>query len=231
MKWYQIKERSAGTKRLYATLFLYKILKKPAVCCIAFFVALFTFLGSACLRKFSSKILSAAGLKPTCYNVFRHILSYALALVDKFQTFLGEFNSKKLFFPIDTQKTSFYADLAGKKGVVILTSHLGNINVLRSFFSSDELISGIETHIFASENQSQIFNQFLQNVSKAPADVVLHSITDISPATALSLKDRLDSGAICFIAADRLSEISMDASFFADFLDKKAKFTICAFKF
>ena len=44
MKWYEVKERSAGEKRLILTYYIYKIFGRYPVVLIAFFVALITFL-------------------------------------------------------------------------------------------------------------------------------------------------------------------------------------------
>ena len=55
MKWFQIKERSAGKKRLLLSWYIYKLLGKRLVKVIAFCVAFLTFITNKDLRSYTNK--------------------------------------------------------------------------------------------------------------------------------------------------------------------------------
>ena len=55
MEWFNIKEKSAGEKRLLISWYLYKLLGVNIVLVIAFFVAIVTFFTNKDLRNYSKK--------------------------------------------------------------------------------------------------------------------------------------------------------------------------------
>ena len=55
LKWFQIKEKSAGKKRLLLCWYLYKLMGKSIASFIAFFVTLITFIVNKDLRYYSRK--------------------------------------------------------------------------------------------------------------------------------------------------------------------------------
>ena len=59
MEWFNIKEKSAGEKRLILSWYLYKILGTRILLIIAFFVSLVTVITNKDLRQYSQKYFEA----------------------------------------------------------------------------------------------------------------------------------------------------------------------------
>ena len=209
MKWFQLKEYSAGRKRLFLSWYLYKIFGKNVLYLIAFFVSFFTFLFNSNLRFYSSKYLEIIStrtrLKPTFLNQFRHINSYANALVDKMLVYSGNFDSENIIFDDKNDEKQLYEDINKNKGVVFIFPHIGNVEVLHSLFLNNINNPDLKINIFLSRKQSQIFNNFLKTI-KIDFPVKQLMTEDIGVSTGIELKDGLNRGEIVFIAGDRLSE-------------------------
>ena len=209
MKWFQLKEYSAGKKRLILSWYLYKIFGKNVLYLIAFFVSFFTFLFNSNLRFYSKKYLEIikyeANIKPSLLNQFRHVKSYANALVDKMLVYSGNFDAKDIIFDDKNDEKQLYEDINKNKGVVFIFPHIGNVEVLHSLFLNNINNPDLKINIFLSRKQSQIFNNFLKTI-KIDFPVKQLMIEDIGVSTGIELKDSLNKGEIVFIAGDRLSE-------------------------
>ena len=209
MKWFELKEQSAGKKRLALTWFLYKLFGAWILYVIAFFVAFFTFIFSAQLRQYSKKYLCTAEpyvkIRPSLFNQFRHILAYANALADKILVFSGNFDEKNIEFDSGVEKEDFLNDINSGKGTFLVCSHIGNIEALYSLFDKTIKNPDCAINVFLSRKQSQIFNDFLNSI-EVDTHTKLFPIEDIGFETGIELKENLDKGDIVFIAGDRLSE-------------------------
>lgn len=229
MKWFQIKEQAAGTKRLIFLWHIYNILGKNAVKFIAFFVTFFAFLAAGNIRKCSAKFLRIAGIKPTAANQFRHFLSYSYSLIDKMEAFTDKFDVDKICYANEQIKNEFINDIKAGKGIFLLCSHLGNIEILRSFLNSEKISNPPHVNIFLSENQCKIFNNFLKSISAEPK-VSTYAVEKIGVETSIELQEKLARGEITFLAGDRIS-LDGASTFTEKFLAHEAEFPKGAFKF
>ena len=194
MKWYQEKEKAAGEKRLLFSWYVYKLFGKKALQLIAVVVSLCTFVFSKRLRTYTRKNLSIIfeytknkDAKPTIINMYKNILSYALSLVDKMETCARTFDIKKLNFAEETDKEELLKQMNEKKGIFFICTHIGNIEVLRTFISNPEnYIWPMNPHanIFLSKSQCKIFNNFLSKIS-AKVDSSTYPVEDIDMSTAV----------------------------------------------
>lgn len=222
MKWYEVKEQSAGEKRLIITWGIYKIFGEKGLYFIAVIVAFFTFIFNKKVRNFSKKYLEVVqkytGIKPNLFNVFKHIISYANSLADKIIVFSGNFNSQNLIFHDENQKNEMYETINRKNGAFFICSHIGNIEVLQSLWADKN--SEIRANIFLSKAQSQIFNRFL-NTIKVDFPMKTFLVEDIGFETGIELKDNLENGEIVFIAGDRLSQNSGEKTIESKLFERK----------
>ena len=118
-KWYNIKEKSAGVKRLHLTWQIYKHFGEFPVRLIAFWVCLFTFISNSDIRKSSDvyfkylyEYTEDKSLKPSILNSFKQSLSYANSLVDKMIAYVGEFKNIKF---ADSKYKGIILDFINKK--------------------------------------------------------------------------------------------------------------------
>lgn len=243
MKWYQFKEQSAGVKRLILSWHLYRIFGKKIVQIIAFFVAFFTFIFSRQIRSFTEKNLSVIyeftndkNTKPTLFHQFQNTLNYALSLVDRMETFAKKFDVNKISFENEKDKKALLDTLKQEKGVFFICSHIGNIEVLRTFIANHpEETMPVNPHvnIFLSEEQCKIFNSFLKNIEKEnfeKPNLTTFPVEEISVDTSIELQQRLHKGEIAFMAGDRVSSGTSNITFKADFLNSSVEFPIGTFK-
>ena len=239
MKWYQQKDKAAGEKRLLFSWYVYKLFGKKALQLIAVVVSLCTFVFSKRLRTYTRKNLSIIfeytknkDAKPTIINMYKNILNYALSLVDKMETCARTFDIKKLNFAEETDKEELLKQMNEKKGIFFICTHIGNIEVLRTFISNPEnYIWPMNPHanIFLSKSQCKIFNNFLSKIS-AKVDSSTYPVEDIDMSTAVEIQEKLEHGDIVFIAGDRVSAGSSVITFKTNFLNRRAEFPSGTFK-
>ena len=208
MQWFQIKEQSAGEKRLLISWYLYKIFGKNILYFIAFWVAFFTFIFAKKVRHYSKKyfevIKNKTGLKPSLVNQFKHIHSYAVTLVDKILFYANDFDPKNVIFENEQDKKSLYEDIYNSHGVFLIFNHLGNIEILKSYFLSEITKPDFNIDVFLSYEQSKIFNAFIDKI-KINFPLTVFPVEEIGITTGITLKENLNRGDVVFMAGDRLA--------------------------
>lgn len=229
-KWFEMKEQAAGKKRLLILWYIYKFIGKKSVKFIVFFVTLFAFLGAPNVRKCSQKYLKIATGNGSLIQAFKHFLNYSYGLVDEMEMFTDNFPFKDISFADENMKNLLYDDLLKKKGIYFLCSHLGNINAMRAFFRSGEIVDDIKANLFLEAKQCQVFKNFINSIS-SDNPITTYSVDNIDVTTSIEIKEKIDNGEILFIASDRVSAHNENAMFISDFLGRKMGFPIGAFKF
>ncbi|MBQ9245126.1 hypothetical protein IJ182_02535 [bacterium] len=237
MKWFNIKEKSAGKKRLILCWYLYNILGKKVVNIIAFFVALITFVKNKDIRIYSKKYLlvlqefiNNENYKPTNTNAFKNVLSYANSLVDKMEAFSGKYNSDNIIFDDNEEKERLFEKLHNKKGIFFICNHIGNIQMLRSLIEHKEYGKGITISIFLQANQCKIFNEFTEKLSERIDRLKVYPIEDIGIETAIELEEDIHNGGMCFMAGDRIPANNEYKTKQVKLLNKTVEFPIGVFK-
>ena len=208
MKWFQIKEQSAGEKRLFLSYYLYKIFGKKILYIIAFLVSFFTFIFASKVREYSKKYFVAVyddiKVKPNLFNQFKHILSYAYSLVDKLLVCCGDYSFNNIEFADKEIEKELQNDIENKKGVFLICNHIGNIEVFQSFFIKYKN-KNQKINVFMSQAQSQIFNGFLNKIGIS-YPIRFFPVESLGISTGVELKENLNNGEMVFIAGDRLSQ-------------------------
>lgn len=230
--WYEMKEQAAGKKRLLLLWYIYRLLGKKSVKFIVFFVTLFAFLAAPKVRKYSQKYLKIVTGNGSLIQSFRHFLNYSYSLVDKMEMFTDNFSFSDISFADEEMKNAIYNDFLKGNGVCFLCSHLGNINAMQTFFNSSDKTYTKKVNLFLENAQCQIFNSFINSIAiKKP--ITAYPVENIDVTTSIEIKDKLDNGEILFIAGDRISahNNNENAIFTPNFLGKKMKFPVGAFRF
>ena len=209
-EWFEIKEKSAGVKRLKISWFIYKYFGKNVVYLIAFFVSFYTFILNSDLRGYSEKYFEILykytgdnRYRPNLINVFRHILSYGYSLVDKMAVFGGKFRKEDIIFPDGQIKIEAEKDL--DNGIFFVCNHIGNVDIMRSFIDDKRV-----TSVFLQKNQCEIFNNFIRSISKEQSSLKTYPVEEIDITTAVELEEDLKKGGVSFMAGDRLSASRSD---------------------
>lgn len=127
---------------------------------------------------------------------YRHFLSFANAIIDKLAAWSGALSRTDVQY---YGRNELIAEIRKGQGVVLLGSHLGNLEVCRVIADFDKTI---RINVLIHNKHAQKFNQLLKQTSDN-SQLNLIQVTEITAATSMLLKDKIDGGELVIIAADR----------------------------
>lgn len=215
--WSQKKERGSEWGMLFC-LWCYRILGKRVLYALLYPIIGWFFLFASSARRESKRYLAQVFNKtPGNADIFQHFMSFGRATVDKFSAWNGDIQRSDVEFP---DREILVQQAASNKGAVILTSHLGNVDMCRALVNS---VPGIHLNVLLFTHHAENINRVLQRVNP-DAGLEIIQISDVGPDTAMLLHDKVQRGEFVVIAADRTSPTSMHRVSTADFLGKPAAF-------
>lgn len=215
--WSQKKERGSEWGMLFC-LWCYRILGKRVLYALLYPIIGWFFLFASSARRESKRYLARVFNKtPGNTDIFQHFMSFGRATVDKFSAWNGDIQRSDVEFP---DREILVQQAASKKGAVILTSHLGNVDMCRALVNS---VPGIHLNVLLFTHHAENINRVLQRVNP-DAGLEIIQISDVGPDTAMLLHDKVQRGEFVVIAADRTSPTSMHRVSTANFLGKPAAF-------
>jgi predicted LPLAT superfamily acyltransferase len=153
----------------------------------------------AASRDYLARVLAAApdcGLDAGLLSVYRHFLSFARTIVDKQDAWLGRIDYSKVGYD---NHAAMRVMAQGSRGVLLIGSHLGNLELCRALAT---LNRRVRLNILVHTRHSRSFNHVLRLAGAT--QVQLLQVTELSAATALMLKSRIDQGEWVVIAGDRV---------------------------
>jgi predicted LPLAT superfamily acyltransferase len=127
---------------------------------------------------------------------YRHFISFANAIIDKLAAWSGALSWTDVQY---YGRNELIAEIRKGQGVVLLGSHLGNLEACRVIADFDKTI---HINVLVHTKHAQKFNRLLKQTSDN-SQLNLLQVTEITPATAMLLKDKIDAGELVIIAADR----------------------------
>ncbi len=208
--------------------FLYRILGTKILLVIAFFASLVTFLTNKDLRGYSSRYFQALysytkneKFKPSLFNSFKHIHSFAESLVYRIEAFANTLKSIKVNFVDQTLKQKIFDQINRKEGILLICNHIGNIDVIRTFLSDNDYAQPFNISVFLQKDRCAIFNNFLDRIAVKREDIKIYPIEEIDITTISQVDDDMKKGGIVLIAGDRISLNNSDKHIEADFLGEK----------
>lgn len=220
-KWFQLSEEGAGKLRLLALKFMFDKFGEFPVRVIAFFVVLSVFLQAKERREASLKFFKIINKKHPFLSAFRQFLNYGNSLVDKFLSVMGKLDPQKF----ELREEDIF------KNAFFITTHVGNVEIMRSLFQLQSEIEPKRVNIFLQANACKIFNDFLKTLELHIPEIEVFPVEEISPQTSIEISDRLQNGEIVFMAGDRLSAQNENVAYEAEFLNHKVKFPLGTLKF
>jgi len=232
--WSRQKE-TGGSGSIKFLFILFKIFPMWMLRCFAFPVGFFYFIFSKKARIESKRyfdnllpFLDNEKLIKKCKGNFvplKHIISFALALLEKIQTWSGKYNLKNVYFQNDGIK-ELIKELESGKGVLLIISHLGNIEVLRGLLSKGE--TGVSREIpFTAIMDIKVnanFTKMLKEINPESSMDIIGS-DQIGPETAVILEERIAQGGMVLTAGDRTSALDNSQNIILPFLGKDAPFS------
>ncbi len=187
-------------------------------------VVLAHWLGNATARRASLEYLrrlhAHAGVfarRPGIGHGLRHFASFAETLLDKLLALGGRFPAER----IEVERAAILARVAEGKGGVIITAHLGCLELCQALA---EQVPGFRLTALVHTAHAERFNQLLTRLDHGDG-VRLLQVGELGPAQAMLLGQRVAAGEFVAIAGDRVP-LHGGRSVMADFLGRPAPFPV-----
>lgn len=165
------------------------------------------------------RMQAASGVFPHNPNrrtSLRHFVCFAETLLDKTLAMAGHYPTGRLSFE---GREAIADDLAARRGGVIITAHLGCLELLQATAS---LRPGLKINILVHTAHAQRFNRILNRLNPE-SHVQLLQVTEFSAPTAMMLAERVAAGEMIAIAGDRIP-VTGDRILTLPFLGEPAAF-------
>lgn len=225
LHWAQMSEFSfvAGMRLLY---WLARLLGRWPFRLVLYPVLLWTMLSRPLARAASRQYLrraAAAGVnaigKPNNVAVLRHFAAFAETILDKMLLWSGLFNAAKVKH---VEADSFREQIQARRGGLIICCHLGNLDLCRVLAKQ---VAGFKITVLIHTQHAERFNRMLAQINPASA-LNLMQVTELSPATAILLAQRVAQGEFVVIAGDRIPVAPRPRVAYAQFFGERAPFPV-----
>jgi predicted LPLAT superfamily acyltransferase len=215
--WARTRER--GTFALMRLMFfVMPRIARPVIVYMVHIIALYFFLFGRQARNASldylarvAKAMPDSGIKPTWRVAYRHFRAFGTSILDKLDTWSGRLKVEDVVF----DNYPAMGSLAhAPRGVLVMGSHLGNLEALRALGTRHKRV---KLNVLVHTQHADYFNRILRKAGAT--DVELVQVTQLNPAKAIDLRERIDRGEWVVITADRVpvhGGRTVDVSFLGD---------------
>lgn len=160
----------------------------------------------------------ALGRKPGWRESLRHVMAFAETMLDKLLATGGRYR----FEHVRTEgRDEFYEVAKAGRGGVIVTAHMGCLELCRVMAHRR---GEVKLNILVHTRHAEQFNRVLKRLNPEN-DVQLLEVTDMGPATAVALNERVAAGEFVVIAGDRVP-VNSAQTVTVDFLGHPAPFPV-----
>ena len=195
-----------------------RILGRPLTHLMLYPVTAYFYFTHARARQASRGFLSAVGRKPSFSLSFAQFMQFSLSILDK----VAAWHDPKRF-PLDFPQREMRAMAVAKgQGVLLLSAHLGNLELARALST---LIPGIKVNALVYTDNAQNINAMLEKTSEAYAARLIY-VQEIGPGTTLMLREKIARGEVVVIVGDRTPVAEHSPTVRAPFLGRPAPFAI-----
>ncbi|MDD5410622.1 MAG: hypothetical protein PHF31_04285, partial [Methylobacter sp.] len=200
--WAQIEEQSViwGMRFL---LRVYLLFGRTVLQVFLYPVVIYYWLINKSGRQASQAYLNkVAGFAPalkidgSLYWSYKHFIAFANSIIDKLAAWAGAISLADVEYH---GRKELFADLEQGRGVILLGSHLGNLDICRVISYLDRDVSiNVLVHTKHAEKFTRLTNQYSDK-----SRLNLIQVTEITAATSMLLSDKIDNGELVIIVADR----------------------------
>jgi predicted LPLAT superfamily acyltransferase/GT2 family glycosyltransferase len=145
----------------------------------------------------------------------RQFYEFGLSGLDKLAAWMGDIKYDRLIFP---NRSLLLENISPTKGAILVSAHLGNVEACRGMAFGEAPVT-INALVFTEHAQK--FNHVLKSMNQ-DSDVNIIPLTDVSPATIVILKEKIERGEVLVIVGDRTSVTAEGRVHYIDFLGKPA---------
>lgn len=232
--WSDEKEIVKTNVPLKFTLFLVKHVPSWILGLVVYSVGFFFYLFAPRIRydskNYQRQLREFSGGKvPKRINSCRQIISFAFCVVEKMEGWLGKFKFKNVEYQND-DIDKILEDLRSGKGVFLFTSHLGNMELLRSLSDNNHKLVGRDVPVYVVMD-TKVSSQFSSTLASINSKVNFNIIeaSTIGPDSMVVFMDAVESGGMVVIAGDRTAANNREKILKQSFLGKEAAFPYGSF--
>jgi predicted LPLAT superfamily acyltransferase len=170
-------------------------------------------------RRVSNDYLRRVGARTGVPGVLRHFGSFAETILDKMLLWGGLF---------DTDRVAIHGAepllqrIRERRGALLVCSHLGNLDLCRVLSLRTP---GLKITVLVHTRHAQAFNAMLAKLDPR-SQLNLMQVTEMTPATAMQLSERVERGEFVVIAGDRVPVSNNPRVALAPFLGQTAAFPV-----
>lgn len=151
------------------------------------------------------------------YWCFRHFMQFGTSLLDKLSVWSGRLELRA----VDYEGRKEFLEVVDRgRGAIIIVSHVGNVEACRVVAGKHQRVT---LNILVHTKHAEKFNQLIKE-QDANSALNLIQVTEISPATAVMLSEKLAKGEVVAIAGDRTPVHGHGRQATARFLGEDASF-------
>ena len=209
----------------FMPLFFTRLLVYP----VSFFFWCFAFGARKNCRNFQKRLRKFTnGKSPVLISTYRQFFNFSLCVVEKIEGWVGKKNFSSIIIQDDCQ--NLIDHLNSGKGAFIIASHLGNMELMRSLTTMNEMgcKRPVKVTILMEMGATSNFNKTLEKINpNAMTDVI--DTNSISPQTIIDLEDKINQGNLVVITGDRFSANGSSQKLVKNFLGDPAAFPYGAF--
>jgi len=147
----------------------------------------------------------ALGREPGWRDTLRHFLSFAETILDKMLAVGGRYRLDTIRF---TGREPIEQMVRERQGGLMVTAHVGCLEMCQA---SADATPGLKLTVLVHTVHAERFNRMLDRLSPGRG-ISLMQVTEISPATAVLLAERVARGEFVAIAGDRVPVVAGRAS-------------------
>ncbi len=148
---------------------------------------------------------------------YRHFIYFANAIIDKLSAWAGGLERSQV---VDVGGDALFEELQKGRGALLLSAHLGNLEVSRIIAEFEE---NIKINVLVHTKHAKKFNYVLQHLNpKSCLNVI--QVTEITAGTAQMLYDKIEVGELVIMTADRTPVSNQQRVTKARFLGGDAQF-------
>ena len=150
------------------------------------------------------------------WESYRHFLSFGETLLDKIIVWTGSIAPNQVDFP---NRKLLLDLLEQKRGAILLSGHVGNLEICQAIAN---LRGHIHLNILIHTKHAEKFNRLLGG-SGGSATIQLIEVTELNPAIAIDLQNKIERGEFLVLVGDRIP-VKGSRTVRTSFLGKEAEF-------
>jgi predicted LPLAT superfamily acyltransferase len=156
-----------------------------------------------------------AGASLRVQNI-KHFYQFGIGLLDKLAAWSGGLTPGEVSYC--ERREDFLRVVQSGRGCLLIASHLGNMEVSRMMADTHRRV---KLNILVHTKHAESFNRLLKEVDEASC-LNLIQVTEVSPATAVMLDEKIKAGEVVVIAGDRTPVTGTGRQSEVDFLGARA---------